>query len=392
MRRWDIKMLKYSFVIPTYRNKKLLRNSLEALNNQEGFSYGEYEAVIIDDGSDDDTWSYIEGVNRNYSLRFIFLERNSNSCRSKARNIGWRIASGEIIIFIDADIIVKSTHLKELDRCFGMRKDLVVIGTRINLPEGAPCENIHDGSLFSNYKFSGDRAELFEERHYAFESLSYNMSLQRFPWLMVFTCNLALPKTMLVEIQGFDENFKKWGAEDLDVGYRLFQKGKKIIVNPRLDVYHQYHPSSNDGSKDSSESTAYFMEKHGGPFEDVPKGSEFSIFHIQLSQRGRVFREDSLVSKFRIRHRSQNVEVYDFKSKDMLEEFKQYILKVGDKDSREIIINDHTEDTDLDIWTQLLEGCKCIPEYYPVSKRITPKAVFSTIGQLLEDVYAKRST
>lgn len=380
-------MVKYSFVIPTYQNKLYLRNALEALNNQAGFSGNDYEAIVVDDGSNDDTWSFIQGVNKNYELKYIYLERNKNSCRSRARNYGWRIAEGRYIIFIDADIIVKENHLAELERCFRINSDLVVIGTRFNLPETIPYENIFDEGVLDKYKSFSDRTGLLEDRHYALEMLSYNLSVYRFPWMMVFSCNMALKKEKLQEINGFDENFKKWGAEDIDVGYRLFLKNEKIVINPRLEVFHQYHKSANDGTEESQESTRYLMSKHKGLFMDVPPGQEFHIFRPEILETGKLFRYSKLDDMFRKKQEYQHTEILNFTGKCDINEFKAYILEITHKENYSIIVNDYTEDTDLDIWIQLIEGANSIPEYYPASKRIRKKSSFSVIDRILWDSY-----
>lgn len=64
--------MKYSFVIPTYNNRVLLKNTLEALNYQPGYGY--YEVIVVDDGSTDNSGEYIKGVNRNYDLKYFYLE------------------------------------------------------------------------------------------------------------------------------------------------------------------------------------------------------------------------------------------------------------------------------------------------------------------------------
>ena len=51
--------MKFTVVMPTYNNRELLRNTLEALNYQEGYDENDYEVVVVDDGSSVDTYSYI---------------------------------------------------------------------------------------------------------------------------------------------------------------------------------------------------------------------------------------------------------------------------------------------------------------------------------------------
>jgi glycosyltransferase involved in cell wall biosynthesis len=53
---------RFSFVIPTYQNKNLIRNTLEALNRQKDFPYEDYEVIVVDDGSSDGTGEVLDRV------------------------------------------------------------------------------------------------------------------------------------------------------------------------------------------------------------------------------------------------------------------------------------------------------------------------------------------
>ncbi|WP_054742670.1 glycosyltransferase [Cellulosilyticum ruminicola] len=81
-------MLKYSFVIPAYNNGLLLKNSLRALNNLKPIGRGDYEVIVVDDGSQDKCERFINGINKEYDLKYIYLERNEESSRAKSRNMG----------------------------------------------------------------------------------------------------------------------------------------------------------------------------------------------------------------------------------------------------------------------------------------------------------------
>lgn len=378
-------MIKYSFVIPTYNNKELLRNALKALNYQKDYDKKSYEIIVVDDGSCNNTWEYIKEVSEISNIRYIYLERNEKSCRSRARNFGWKIAEGEIIVFLDADVIVNENHLKELDRCYAKDNSLIIFGTRLNLPDSFEFQGVEGKKIFNEIA-KKNRAYFLEERHYALESLSYNVSKHRFPWLMTFSCNLAIPKELLIRVNGFDEDYKRWGAEDIDLGYRLFKIGAKILINPRLEVIHQYHPSENNGSEESQINTQYFMSKYPSVFEDIPKGMEFSIFRSDTLHRNKMFRfEKDDIMFLMDRGRVTRNEIINFYDKDKLEEVKHYIKDLIELEDVEIIINDYDEKTDLDIWIQLLENVESNPKYYPMSKKLHVKSVFGEIEKILAE-------
>ena len=117
-------MIRYSIVIPTYNNREALNNTLEALNGQSGFEPGEYEAIVVDDGSSEDTYALIRDTPRTYAMTYLYLERTPASCRSRVRNAGWRQAKAPIVVFLDSDMIVAPNYLQELDRYFRAEEDL----------------------------------------------------------------------------------------------------------------------------------------------------------------------------------------------------------------------------------------------------------------------------
>lgn len=98
-----------SFVVPTYNRAKIIGETLESIKAQ---TYKNWECIIVDDGSDDDTESLIE----NYILqdpRFKFLKRPDGRVKggNAARNIGFENSKGDFINFVDSDDILHKDKL-----------------------------------------------------------------------------------------------------------------------------------------------------------------------------------------------------------------------------------------------------------------------------------------
>ncbi|HEX2924799.1 MAG TPA: glycosyltransferase family 2 protein, partial [Ruminiclostridium sp.] len=258
-------MKKFSFVIPAYNCKTMLKYSLEALNNQIGYNAGDYEVVVVDDGSEDGTGDYIKGVNRNYELKYIYLKREPCSSRGRARNFGWKAAQGEIVVFIDADIIVKPTHLAELERFYSYSRSVVVLGTRLMLPKGAVIDL---SNLFQIYDFNRKKLTLIDITYFVYDMLSYNISIVRTPGILFSTCNSAVPKKFLEKINGFDEDYIGWGIEDMDLGCRLYNLDDlHLAVSSKLEVLHQFHKHGPNLDEE--------VKRNKGIFENkLPYGSQ----------------------------------------------------------------------------------------------------------------------
>jgi glycosyltransferase involved in cell wall biosynthesis len=331
----------------------------------EDIQTSDFEVIVVDDGSSDNTKDYIKGINENYELRYVYLERCENSCRSRARNYGIKMAEGQIIIFIDADIIVKKDYLKEVERCYSMDKNIMLVGLRVMLPQNVPFEMVQNGSVFEKYSFDCERYELHEFRCDILNELSYNASAIQAPFLYGQSCNLIAPKSWLDEVNGFDEDFKAWGLEDIELCYRLWKIGLKFIINSKLDVLHQFHWVEEKVVEESKiagvvENTRLFLLKHQNTF-NLPEEKVYELFK-------------SLANNFWYTEKqlpqSVNRIVIDFKNLNSLKILKQNITILSDLEDIDIIVNDYLESTDLDIWIQLLGKRNSAPRYYPMSRKL----------------------
>lgn len=358
-------MLKYSIVIPAYKDKELLKNTLQKLNNQKYFIEEEYEVIVVDDGSDNDMYSFIKGVNKNYELNYIYLERNENSCRARTRNYGWKAAKAQFVVFLDLDILIQNSYLKELSRYFDYNPDIMVVGTRFLLPP--QITSVNEDNEESLKKFFYYNRECLEFRHDVFNRFSYNAASYRCPWLLTFSCNMAIPKKWLELVGGFDEEFKYWGTEDVELGYKLHKANLKIVFNSKIEVFHQYH-NQHDRKKDEipvsmyegvDGNTSIFLKKHSTTCEDVGLDEKdvYSLFKGMIDFNHNFEQVD-------------RVDVLNFYEIERLDEIKKEILEISNRLGSEIIVNDYIENTDLDIWIQLLGKNGEHVRYVPYSKRL----------------------
>jgi glycosyltransferase involved in cell wall biosynthesis len=363
--------MKFSFVIPTFNNKALLRQTLEALNHQVGFGRDDYEVIVADDGSTDRTGEFIQASGRNYNLCYLYLERNAESSRSRTRNAGWRRATGAIIVFIDSDIVVKEDYLQELNRCFSLNGTIMVTGPRLMLDQPVSLEEVANRQIFKKYYFEKTRYERLEYRYFFYAIASYNANAIRLPWTQIYGCNLVAPKTFLEQVGGFDENFQEWGLEDLELGYSLYQKGVKLVYNSKLETLHQYHGERNDlvitadKLAGYAKNVAYFVAKHPQALRMSPK--------IAFKYLAGDF-EAGKIHPFDLHPESRDL-VIKFKDGTQLARVKEQILELLRSGEVKITVFDYVEDTDLDIWIQLLDPGKNPVRYFPMSRQIDVAAM-----------------
>lgn len=98
-----------SVVIPLYNKQLSIKNTIQSVLNQ---TYRNFEIIVIDDGSTDDSAKVVESINDNR----IRLISQSNQGVSAARNCGIKMANNQWIAFLDGDDLWRDNHLEEINK------------------------------------------------------------------------------------------------------------------------------------------------------------------------------------------------------------------------------------------------------------------------------------
>jgi glycosyltransferase involved in cell wall biosynthesis len=105
-------MLRFSVVIPAYNSEEFLSRCLNSILKQ---NYKDYEIIVVNDGSKDETKNILDIFEeRHPSIKIIHKE---NGGVSEARNVGLDNASGEYILFIDADDYIIDGYFEYINNC-----------------------------------------------------------------------------------------------------------------------------------------------------------------------------------------------------------------------------------------------------------------------------------
>src|SRR5687767_4085845 len=86
-----------SIILPTYNRKHLLTRAIQSVQEQ---NYTNFELIIVDDGSKDNTWEVIKNFQ---DSRIHYLRHEANYGAAAARNIGVKASHGNFIAFQDSD-------------------------------------------------------------------------------------------------------------------------------------------------------------------------------------------------------------------------------------------------------------------------------------------------
>ena len=205
-RRWP----KISVVVATYNAARTLGDCLESLRQ---LRYPDYEVIVVNDGSTDGSEPIID----RYPFRAI---TTPNQGVSAARNEGLRAATGEIVAYIDSDARADPDWLSYLAATF-LESDVVGVGG----PNRVPGEDTWIAKCV--YRSPGGPTEVMLD----------DQSAEHIPG-----CNMAFRKWALEEIGGFDPIFTK-AADDVDICWRLLDRGYRIGFGPSAVVWHHRRPS-----------------------------------------------------------------------------------------------------------------------------------------------------
>ena len=200
--------MELTIIVPAYNCIPALLQCLAALQAQAGH---EMEIIVVDDASTDAT----PAAAAEAGVRVIHAPRNGGP--GMARNLGAAVAAGDILLFVDSDVVIGPGVLQRVVETFHRHPDLAALfGSYDDKPEAK--------SLVSTYR------NLLH--HYTHQTGN--------PDAATFWAGLgAVKKQIFLEIGGFDgKRYYRPSIEDIELGYRLKHAGHAILLDRQLQAKH----------------------------------------------------------------------------------------------------------------------------------------------------------
>lgn len=210
-----------SIIIPVFNNLALTRQCLESIWENTDVPY---EIIVVDNGSNDGTRDYLHRLEAEGLVRVI--ANHTNLGFAPACNQGAQAAQGEYLVFLNNDTTVQPGWLEELAACARKDEKIGAVGARLLYADDTIQ---HAGVAFNENKLVYHIYKHYDRDHPA-------VNKERDFQAVTAACAL-IKKDLFFAVGAFDEGFHN-GFEDVDLCFKLRDRGYKVVYNPRAVVYH----------------------------------------------------------------------------------------------------------------------------------------------------------
>ena len=226
----------FSIIMPNYNSYKTISNTIVSIKNQ---SFQDFELLIIDDCSRDNSKMKIFNLTKNLKMKFIRLNKNGGP--AKARNIGIKKSVGKYIAFIDSDDIWLKNKLFEMYFC--------IISNKANVY----CHN-----------------EFFKKKNHYSKVIKNGPFTKNFYYNLLVNENCLSTSAVIVESfflksnkLYFNEDKSFFSVEDYDFWMRLaYRKARFYFLDKILGIYNYNENSISSNYSMHYENTLNVLKYH----------------------------------------------------------------------------------------------------------------------------------
>lgn len=226
-------MIKISVVVPTYNRPQYVEALLEALLNQ---TFKDFEVIISDDGSKDSPYEVVKKFDGKLDIKYIWQRDKKPFNESEARNLGIKIAFGEILVLHDDDSFLHRLCLENHYKKHQAKGRIMVWGALYF----NPTTRVSQVTEYMKNDFPKGA------------KLHYHRTPK----------NFSIRREEVLKINGFDQDFcGHFGKKDTDFTWRLKESGVSRVEAPECE--------------------ALAIRSHSGQFEDTSVNSALLVEKIR---------------------------------------------------------------------------------------------------------------
>ncbi len=201
-----------SVIIVNYNGKRHLEKCLESLMNVD---YEKCEVILVDNNSTDNSVEFVKNVYPSV----IIIKLDNNYGFAEPNNIGAKNAKGELLLFLNNDTVVNPNFIREMVKVLNQDSEIAICQSLLLKPNG-------------EVESSGDFIDILGRAYMSKEKETKVKEI-----LSARGASMMVRKKMFWELGGFDKNFFA-SFEDIDLSWRAWIWGYKIVLVPNSIVYH----------------------------------------------------------------------------------------------------------------------------------------------------------
>lgn len=219
--------MQISIIIPAYNRAKLIPRAIESVLNQ---TWDDWELIIVDDGSTDDTKAVINQYLTDKRVSY-YHQKNEGVCA--ARNHGAQKAKGEYLIFLDSDDEFMPDYLEQIHNLFHKEPDAIFAGVRF----------FEDEVLYKEVKS--------DEPYGKYDEVG-----------LFLAGSFTIKTSLFFEAGMYDTNIKYGENTELSFRLQALLKKKIFLKDYFLNIYQEKGARTSSSNQNISTSTEYVLRKH----------------------------------------------------------------------------------------------------------------------------------
>lgn len=235
--------MKFSIIVPVYNIEMYIKQCLNSVLSQ---TFTDYELILVDDGSDDDSGKICDEFAEQYKCIVVIHQENKG--QAQARNAGILAAKGEYILFLDGDDYwYGNNNLQKLSQKIsdcGTRLDIIAYGGVSVYSDGE--KNVCNESHMNRFK---ENDEGYQPEDFLIVQMKENSSFYWYSWLYAFS------KELFVDYKLCFPCGRKY--EDMYLTWRILLKAGRIGV--MSDIFYVYRRNRKDSTTQTT-SLKYLMD------------------------------------------------------------------------------------------------------------------------------------
>lgn len=212
-------------IVLNYNGLKHLKDCFSSLT-QTDYPAERLELMLVDNASTDRSIEYIQ---THYpQVRIVCTEENVGF--GSGNNLGAREATGQYVVFLNNDMWVDTQFIRELVKAIQSAPDVVCAGAKILNWDGTRFDFAGSAAHFAGYAYQVGMGKPFTPDQFA--------EIQP----ILFACGgaMMIDRQVFLNVGGFDDDYFAY-YEDLDLGWRLWLLGYRVLFTPDAIAHHRHH-------------------------------------------------------------------------------------------------------------------------------------------------------